>query len=157
MYKTLKVRIDADAEIKSKLLEYELLYHRALQHYVGVMIRRKKQVKFFQHSILYTIAKHSQYLLYKEACRRYAYFARHGCWEFTRSSIWSAQDVTLMHRCVILYFPDIFAMRMLKLPIACETEEWKVLDHQRIVRIDIVHDDSYWFCNIVYEENVQSG
>lgn len=152
MYKTLKVRIDAEANVKSFLLQYEMVYHRALNHYVNVMIKRKKVVKYFIHSLLHSIAKHSRYLLYKEACRRYVYYEKHGTWQFIKSSIWGSEDVILDERKVILCFPNIFAYQTMVLNIACEKDEWDIIKEKRIVRIDILHDESYWFCNIVYEE-----
>lgn len=151
MYKTLKVRIDADKDIKGFLLQYEMVYHRALQHYVNVMIKRKKEVKYFMHSVMHSIAKHSRYLLYREACRRYAYYQKHQTWQFVKSSVWSAQDFIIEERKIILFFPDIFAYQTMVLPIACEKEEWQNIEGKRIVKMDLLHDESYWFCNIVYE------
>lgn len=156
MYKTLKVRIDADANIKSFLLQYEMIYHRALNHYVNVMIKKKKNVKYFMHSTMHAVAKHSRYLLYKEACRRYAYYEKHGSWQFVKSSVWGSGDLIFDHRKVVLTFPDIFAYQLMSLPIACENEEWEHIEGKRIVRMDILHDESYWFCNIVYEETCKN-
>ena len=152
MYKTLKVRIDANAQVKTFLLQYEMVYHRALNHYVGVMMKKNKEVKYFMHSLMHPIAKHSRYLLYREACRRYAYYQKHGTWQFVKSSIWGNGDIFLDERKVILSFPDIFAYQTMVLPIACEKDEWEKIIDKRIVKMDILHDESYWFCNIVYEE-----
>lgn len=152
MYKTLKVRIDADAQVKTFLLQYEMVYHRALNHYVRVMMKKNKEVKYFMHSLMHPIAKHSRYLLYREACRRYAYYQKHGTWQFVKSSIWGSGDIFLDERKVILSFPDIFAYQTMVLPIACEKDEWEKIIDKRIVKMDILHDESYWFCNIVYEE-----
>ena len=153
MYKTLKVRIDADAQIKSFLLQYEMVYHRALNHYVNVMIKRKKIVKYFMHSLMHPIAKHSRYLLYREAIRRYAYYEKHGTWQFVKSSIWASGDIYVEERKLFLSFPDIFPFQTMMLPIACEKEEWAKFEGNRIVKMDISHDESYWFCSVLYEES----
>jgi hypothetical protein len=116
------------------------------------MMNKNKEGKYFMHSLMHPIAKHSRYLLYREACRRYAYYQKHGTWQFVKSSIWGSGDIFLEERKVILSFPDIFAYQTMVLPIACEKDEWEKIIDKRIVKMDILHDESYWFCNIVYEE-----
>ena len=109
-------------------------------------------MKYFMHSVMHPIAKHSRYLLYKEATKRYEFYQKHETWQFVKSSIWGKSDFVLGERRIILTFPDIFAYQTMVLPIACEKEEWEVIEGKRVVRMDILHDDSYWFCNVVYEE-----
>ena len=73
-----------------------------------------------------------------------------------KSSVWGSGDLIFDHCKVVLTFPDIFAYQLMSLPIAYENEEWEYIEGKHIVRMDILHDESYWFCNIVYEETCKN-
>lgn len=152
MYKTIKLRIRTDREIKRILLAYEEIYHSTLRKYVYHMISEGKQTQYESKRIHRAIPRESKWHLYQAACSRYAYFLKHQDWEFHKSSVWGQRNFTITQETLILYFGKGFIVEQLVLRWACEKVEWEKVKEGHICRMDIVHDAQYWFANILIQK-----
>lgn len=151
MYFTQKVRIKLTKEEKQLLFLYECIYHQQIDHIVNQMNKLKK-VSYSYICFDENIHSTSRWLLYKLAHKKYDALKENRHFQYERSSSWSPTSFLYQYGKLRLKFGKTFKKQDCVLFLSFTEFEKSILEENRMVRMDIVHDEIYWFANFTLEK-----
>ncbi|MGX8850968.1 hypothetical protein [Amedibacillus sp. YH-ame10] len=142
MYFTKKIRIRMKEEEKRILLEYEQTYMDQLQDLVKQMEEGHSH-RLSQMAYFHEVPIACRWQLYQFARKQYFAIKNKKDFQYHRSSTWSTK--------AFHYEGDMLSLFMrhqdLHLKLSISTFEMDLLNTCRIVRLDIVHDEKFWYAN----------
>lgn len=146
MYYTLKIRMIINERQKDILQEYENIYHEQLNrmiHYMNVTGNVMMKNMMFTK----VIVKQNEWQLYRIALKYYQTLRCKGNYHYGRSSTWSQGAYIFKEQYLILMFGSKFQVNELRIRLSMNEKEIKLLNLGKISRLDIVHDEKFWFVN----------
>lgn len=153
MYRTIKIRMKLLEEQKTQLLMYEErceLQTLAIikQFYSSHSEINFKNVKFENH-----IHKRNRWYLYQQALKRYRIILRNGKYTHTISSTWAPSSFAILHNNLYLNFGSSFIIKNIECKLVIEDKQEQELLENKIIHIDIVHDEKFWYANFVIKKD----
>lgn len=142
MYFTKKIRIRIKEKEKKILLEYEQIYMHQLQDLVKQM-EEGHSLRLSQMAYFHEVPIACRWQLYQLARKQYFAKKHKKDFQYHRSSTWSIKSFHYEGNKLSLFMRD----QDLHLILSISSFEIDLLNTCRIARLDIVHDERYWFAN----------
>lgn len=150
MYTTIKVRLKLSAHAKQYLKQYEGIFQSEIQN-ITERMKLTKKISFRQQQIDRKIERYSQWNLYQLALRNYHAQENKKIFQYQRSSTWNTKSFYYYEGTLILYFGSAFPLPQLVLPLSMIKKEDEWLRIGRIIRLDIAHDEKFWYANFIVQ------
>lgn len=147
MYMTLKLRFKMNRETKKYLLAYETAYHNEILKLSNQLRKGERQIQKLNFSTYFH--PDARWQLYKLALK---YEQADRCQRkicYSRSSSWGGKAFRIMNNKINLFFGISFPVEMLAITIYANELELNRLQKGKLIRVDIVHDEKFWFGNFI--------
>ena len=147
MYSTLRFRIKTSQETKKLLLIYETIYHQEIGNLLNQLhhgIYKFKNMKFDSN-----VCPNMHWFLYKQALKKLHAEQNNKEYHYSRSSSWIKGTYMLKSDVLLLFFGCSFPIEALSLNLVMNEQELMQLQNGEIIRIDLVHDERFWFANFI--------
>lgn len=149
MYRTIKIRLKATKAQKEHLFTYEAEYHQQLVSLVAQMRTHPYNVKFKDISIAESIAVHSRWTLYQLALKMHNREKEQKRTGYGKSSTWSPRSFTINKDRLTLHYGKQFSHRKDTVTLKPLATELLQLEEHEIIRMDLVHDEYFWYANFL--------
>lgn len=151
MYYTVQINLRIDDKQQQLLLAYEKEYLSALHELIEKMSGYKKEHRFSYYQYSQCIAKSSQWMLYNIASKMSKAKKENKKSVYQRSGTWSPNSFKIVDRNLILLYGEGFICKEASFPIAINSKHQFQLQSGKTLRLDLAHDESCWYCNILME------
>ena len=147
MYMTLRVRLKMSKEIKGYLTTYERLFHEEiidLSKQLENGLIRMNMLMF--HSYFHPALR---WQLYQLARKQHQANCSGKTFCYSRSSSWKDQSFEIIDDNLYLNFGSSFYIQNVSIKLIVNEKELNHLRNGKLIRIDLVHDEKYWFANFI--------
>lgn len=149
MYRTLKIRVKTTSIQKSHLREYEKMYYKELDNLILQFQKHPARTKFRDTLISESIEAHSHWTLYQIGVKMYRRKNENKKASYGKSSSWHPRSIHVHNDKLTLHYGKAFAHRQDTLWMKPEYTELLQLKMHTIVRMDLVHDETFWYANFL--------
>lgn len=149
MYKTIKIRVHTTKEQKHHLYQYEEVYHKELDALCHQLHQHPTQSRYRQLSFTNQIHPGNRWLLYQQARHRYQREIEGKTTCFHKSSSWHPSACKIKQDTVQLIYGPAFAYRQDTVILCPKDKELLYLQLYKVIRIDLMHDEMFWYANFL--------
>lgn len=149
MYFTLQLRLRIDEEDRKELKMFEMVYLEELQQLISHMERLSLHHPFSFYTYSERIHKASHWAMYQIADKIAIAHKEKRQGSYARSGTWSPASYKIQNAMLYLQFGEQFQTAMGKYPLAMDEHQERLLRQGKHLRLDLTHDEYFWFCNIV--------
>ena len=150
MYYTVQIRLRTDEEQHQMLLTYEKIYLTALQNLIETMTKQKSR-SFKSYDYPAAIEKSSQWMLYNTASKIAKAHRENRQGDYHRSGTWASNAFKIIDHYLFLDYGTDFPCRTGRYLLALNSRQQYQLQRGKQVRLDLVHDENCWYCNILMQ------
>lgn len=151
MYYTVQIHLRIDKEQQQVLLAYEKEYLKALEDLKDKMVSHKKEHRFSYYHYSQCVVKSSHWMLYSIALKMAKAEKQNKKSVYRRSGTWSPNSFRISDHELILQYGDTFICKEAKFLVALNSKHQFQLQNGKKLRLDLVHDENCWYCNILME------
>lgn len=153
MYYTKKIRIKTNKQQKEDLLAYERVYHREIHKITSLLCRENRFTKFENDLIDNRIADGSKWYIFQFAKMHKLQNKKGRKASYGRSSTWHPTSFRIIDNYLYLYFGDDFSISQDAYELRPIDNKQENLSSLKILRLDIVHDERYFYANFLVSTN----
>ena len=139
MYYTVQIKLRTDEEQHEILQQYEYIYLSELQRLITKMVNLKKKQRFSSFQYSPCIEKSCRWMLYT----------------YNKSGTWSTNAFKIIHNDLFLSCGEGFPCKEIIIPLAMNSKIERRLNKGKKMRLDLVHDENLWYCNILMQAEDQ--
>lgn len=147
MYRTIKIRIRLSIYQKDYLLKYETIYHNEINKIYNLFSISKRPLPIKKINITDNIKEQSHWALYQIALYKYKRNLEGKQYTYQKSSTWSPLNAVVLNSVLIISYGDLFPISRDALMMCINDKQLATIGTNRIVRIDLVHDEMFWYVN----------
>lgn len=151
MYKTIKLRLKATKNQKEHLLVYEETFHMELDSLIRQMHKHPNKIRFMDLCISDSIEAHSRWFLYQSALKAFKREKDHKKTVYGKSSTWSPRSISIKHNHLTLFYGKQFQHKRDTLIMKPLSSELLLLEEHVLIRMDLVHDEFFWYANFLIQ------
>lgn len=152
MYKTIKIRLQLSEEQKEHLLKYEAVFHKEINR-INILFTTCYLHNFKNIQITNKIEKHTHWILYQIALCKFKQLHMGKKFTYGKSSTWSPYTAKVNKNMLELYYGDDWPFFKHELKMKVEEYQIQLLVESKVIRIDIIHDEKFWFANFLIKIN----
>lgn len=152
MYKTIKIRLKLTEKQKSHLLAYEKNFHDELSR-ITKLISHRLHHNFRSIKITNEIGRYSHWFLYQSALHKYEQESKGKVSNYGKSSTWSPLNAKIKENTLVIHYGESFPVSKDELILKAENKQLYYVISNEIIRIDLVHDEKFWFANCLIRLN----
>lgn len=153
MYYTKKIRIKTNKQQKEDLLAYERIYHKEIHKITLLLCRENKFIKFENDLIDNQIADGSKWYIFQFAKMHKLQNKKGKKSCYGRSSTWHPTSFKIKDNFLHLYFGCDFPINQDSYELRPIENIQEDLSSLKILRLDIVHDERYFYANFLVSTN----
>lgn len=151
MYYTVQIKLRTDEEQHEILQQYEYIYLSELQRLIANMVNLKKKQRFSSFQYSSCIEKSCRWLLYSVASKMAAAKIENRISAYNKSGTWSTTAFKIIQNDLFLTCGDGFPCKEIIIPLAMNSKIERRLKKGKKIRLDLVHDENLWYCNILMQ------
>lgn len=151
MYYTVQIKLRTDEEQHEILQQYEYIYLSELQRLISNMVNLKKKQRFSSFQYSSCIEKSCRWLLYSVASKMAAAKIENRTSAYNKSGTWSTTAFKIIQNDLFLTCGDGFPCKEIIIPLAMNSKIERRLKKGKKIRLDLVHDENLWYCNILMQ------
>lgn len=153
MYQTIKIRLRLSINQLAHLQSYEAIYHEQIQN---LLTQFRAHPTTLGISSLYfdsSINTYSQWTVYQIALRLYRGELCKKTFLYQRSSSWSPQSFHIEGGNLTLHYGGTFLQLSDSVILCPLDDQLHKLKENRVIRMDLIHDEKFWFANFLVYKN----
>lgn len=151
MYYTVQIKLRTDEEQHEILQQYEYIYLSELQRLIANMVNLKKKQRFSSFQYSSCIEKSCRWLLYSVASKIATAKIENRTSAYNKSGTWSTTAFKIIQNDLFLTCGDGFPCKEIIIPLAMNSKIERRLKKGKKMRLDLVHDENLWYCNILMQ------
>ena len=151
MYYTVQIKLRTDEEQHEMLQQYEYIYLSELQRLIANMVNLKKKQRFSSFQYSSCIEKSCRWLLYSVASKIATAKIENRTSAYNKSGTWSTTAFKIIQNDLFLTCGDGFTCKEIIIPLAMNSKIERRLKKGKKMRLDLVHDENLWYCNILMQ------
>lgn len=155
MYYTVQIKLRTDEEQHEILQQYEYIYLSELQRLITKMVNLKKKQRFSSFQYSPCIEKSCRWMLYIVATKIATAKIENRTGTYNKSGTWSTNAFKIIHNDLFLSCGEGFPCKEIIIPLAMNSKIERRLNKGKKMRLDLVHDENLWYCNILMQAEDQ--
>lgn len=151
MYYTLQIRLKLSKQQRKELTKFETIYNEDLNRIVTQMDTTTRCYPYSYYHYAEEIHDKSCWSLYQMAVRMSKAHVEKRKASYNRSGTWATASYEITNDLLVLKFGKSFVIEKGCYILAMDKNQQRRLLEGKQRRLDLVHDEAYWYCNILMQ------